>query len=143
MIYSIYDQTTGQILRIVNTININLQLRNNESYIEGSYHDENYYIADNEPVEISEKPNEYAEFDFTTKQWAVNSQLAEKIIKVKRNQLLVTSDWTDTLSAKTRLGDELYNQWQTYRQELRDITNQPGYPLNVVWPTRPGSAQTS
>lgn len=58
-------------------------------------------------------------------------------IKLKRDKLLLKSDWTDTLSAKPRLGDTLYNQWQTYRQELRDIPQQQGFPENITWPIPP------
>lgn len=29
------------------------------------------------------------------------------------------------------------NAWATYRQALRDITAQEGFPANVVWPTEP------
>jgi hypothetical protein len=52
---------------------------------------------------------------------------------IKRQSLLASSDWTQMpdveLSTKT--------QWATYRQELRDITDQPGYPSSIVWPTPP------
>jgi len=58
-------------------------------------------------------------------------------IKKQRLKLLQESDWTDTASAPTRLGQELYQQWQTYRQQLRDITQQTGYPFTVTWPTPP------
>jgi hypothetical protein len=137
MNYTIYNQTTGQISRIVQTNEIELQLQADESYIQGSYNDLTYYIADREPVEISEKPSPYSEFNYTNKQWELNPTLAIRDVKSKRQKLLEASDWTDTLSAKNRLGDNLYNQWQTYRQALRDITTQPGYPTNVVWPTQP------
>lgn len=140
MNYTIYNQTTGQISRIVQTDEIELQLGENELYLEGSYNDDAYYIADGEPVGMPAKPDSpYAEFDYTTKEWVLNSNLAIIDVLAKRRKLLINSDWTDTLSAKTRLGDELYNQWQTYRQSLRDITDQPGYPFEVVWPTVPSS----
>ena len=58
-------------------------------------------------------------------------------VKVERNVRLVSSDWTDTVSASVRLGNALYTSWQTYRQALRDITEQPGFPDAVVWPTPP------
>jgi hypothetical protein len=64
--------------------------------------------------------------------WMIGSQA-----KAKRNRLLLESDWTDLLSAKERLGVELYNAWQNYRQALRDLPTQPGYPFNIVWPTPP------
>nr|DAT00194.1 MAG TPA: tail assembly chaperone protein [Caudoviricetes sp.] len=28
-------------------------------------------------------------------------------------------------------------QWAIYRQRLRDIPQQEGFPFNVVWPTKP------
>ena len=28
-------------------------------------------------------------------------------------------------------------EWRTYRQELRDITLQAGFPLNIVFPVMP------
>lgn len=58
----------------------------------------------------------------------------------RRNRLLQESDWTDTASAPARLGSTLYDQWQTYRQALRDITSQPGFPFEVVWPAPPGTS---
>lgn len=54
-------------------------------------------------------------------------------VKQKRESLLASSDWT-------QLNDVLLNnkdQWVTYRQSLRDIPEQSGYPFNVIWPTKP------
>ena len=55
-------------------------------------------------------------------------------VREKRNIMLADSDWTDTLSAKARLGDALYNSWQDYRQILRDVPQQAGFPSNIAWP---------
>jgi hypothetical protein len=27
--------------------------------------------------------------------------------------------------------------WKIYRQALRDVPNQDGFPQNVIWPTKP------
>lgn len=70
---------------------------------------------------------------------AENTRKAAQAARDKRNLLLAESDWTDTLSAKARLGDSTYNAWQTYRQSLRDITTQTGFPHNIIWPTPPNS----
>lgn len=67
---------------------------------------------------------------------AIKEEMSSNI-KIARQKLLIDSDWTDTLSAKTRLGDALYQAWQDYRQALRDITLQPDYPLDVIWPIAP------
>lgn len=60
-----------------------------------------------------------------------NNILAE-IIREERNDLLSESDWT-------QLADAPVDQtaWATYRQELRDLTNQTGFPTTVNWPTKP------
>ena len=60
----------------------------------------------------------------------------EQISQRKRNQrnrLLKDSDWTD-LSHSPLLGDQL---WLNYRQALRDIPTQEGFPETIVWPTKP------
>lgn len=53
-------------------------------------------------------------------------------IREKRNVLLSASDWT-------QLADAPVDQaaWATYRQALRDITDQPSFPSEVTWPTAP------
>jgi hypothetical protein len=61
----------------------------------------------------------------------VNNRLSLKAseIRVQRNSLLSQSDWTQVLDAPV---DQ--PAWATYRQALRDITAQPSFPLEVVWP---------
>lgn len=53
--------------------------------------------------------------------------------KSKRNLLLQESDWTQLPDVPL----ETKQAWATYRQALRDITSQEGYPFNVIWPTKP------
>ena len=53
----------------------------------------------------------------------------------KRNVLLYASDWTQI--PNNPLTAEQQQAWAVYRQELRDITSQSGYPFNVIWPTPP------
>jgi hypothetical protein len=96
------------------------------------YHD----TETNMPVDMPVKPGEYYKFDYTTRSWIADAERAARVVLAQRQQLLIDSDWTDTLSAQTRLGTA-YAEWQTYRQALRDITLQPGYPTAVEWPTAP------
>jgi hypothetical protein len=62
-------------------------------------------------------------------------QLTENVVKEKRNQLLFASDWTQI--PNNPLTAQQQTNWATYRQELRDITIQSGYPFNITWPTEP------
>ena len=64
-------------------------------------------------------------------------ETAWAVARARRNVLLLSSDWTDTLSAPGRLGAELYAEWQAYRQALRDVTGQAD-PFELVWPAVPG-----
>lgn len=52
--------------------------------------------------------------------------------RVRRNSLLVQSDWTQLQDAD--LTENERQQWQTYRQALRDIPQQPGFPKQIAWP---------
>jgi hypothetical protein len=66
----------------------------------------------------------------------VNSrELTENVVKEKRNQLLFDSDWTQI--PNNPLTAQQQTNWATYRQQLRDITIQSGYPFNIAWPTKP------
>lgn len=55
-------------------------------------------------------------------------------IRVERNTLLTNSDWTQFQDSPIT-GSKL-TEWQTYRQSLRDITNQEN-PYNITWPIKP------
>jgi hypothetical protein len=55
-----------------------------------------------------------------------------KSVRASRTQLLKDCDWTqiaDSTADKTA--------WATYRQALRDITGQAGFPWTITWPKDP------
>ncbi|MDC1342001.1 phage tail assembly chaperone [Oceanospirillaceae bacterium] len=60
--------------------------------------------------------------------------LAAKVAKArdKRNSLLSQSDWTQVVDATV---DQ--TAWATYRQALRDVPAQAGFPENIDWPVAP------
>jgi hypothetical protein len=53
-------------------------------------------------------------------------------VRGERYGLISESDWT-------QLPDTPVNKeaWATYRQALRDIPQQPGFPWSVTWPIKP------
>jgi hypothetical protein len=66
------------------------------------------------------------------------SKVAEKLeaeVRDRRNALLAASDWIVTASYER--GEPVPEAWATYRQALRDVTKQAGFPHDVVWPTKP------
>lgn len=56
---------------------------------------------------------------------------AEENIRAHRAQLLKDTDWM-ALSDNT-----MTPEWASYRQQLRDLTDQEGFPYAVQWPTKP------
>ena len=55
-----------------------------------------------------------------------------KAIRTQRGEKLKDSDWTQVADAPV---DK--EAWVTYRQALRDISTQTGFPWSVEWPTQP------
>lgn len=93
-----------------------------------------------------QKPVANTQPEFTDGYWQINyqivaldpteldqqtQQLADSV-RQTRNQLLTNSDWTQTLDAPVDKA-----AWATYRQQLRDISTQPGFPETVNWPQPP------
>lgn len=65
----------------------------------------------------------------------VDLNYAEKRTKearYERNKRLLSCDWTQVPDAPV---DQA--AWKNYRQELRDVPKQPGFPGTIVWPAPP------
>jgi hypothetical protein len=58
-------------------------------------------------------------------------EIAEENIRSTRNQLLDDTDWMATSD------NTLSAEMTSYRQALRDITSQTGFPYSVEWPIKP------
>ena len=56
-------------------------------------------------------------------------------IRVKRDGLLRASDHTQVTDVPESSLQSTKAEWATYRQALRDIPSQSGFPNTVVWPT--------
>ena len=69
-----------------------------------------------------------AQIDNETVQAAAN-------VRTKRDRLLASCDWMAIKAFEA--GSTLSAEWATYRQALRDVTAQEGFPLDVTYPTKP------
>jgi len=149
MDYIIFDTANGEIVYFYKSDldpqqQIEQQLSPGQDYIEGTVADTrtNYIKQQDGVYVVAQRDPPPSRFcSWVNGQWVEDTQrkydFYAEFTRERREQLLIDSDWTDTLSAKARLGDDLYNQWQTYRQALRDITKQSGFPLDVIWPVPP------
>lgn len=71
--------------------------------------------------------------DKTQEELDQDRESAAAKVRAQRNRLLAESDWTQGKD----IPDELSSVWAIYRQELRDITDQPGFPYDVKYPDIP------
>lgn len=97
--------------------------------------DSDYYLGPNdEPLPVPPKPDTDYIFDTILGEWVRDLAYTAKLVNNKRAKLLQQSDWTQLPDVPLATKEV----WATYRQALRDITDQPGYPTEVVWPVAPG-----
>lgn len=70
--------------------------------------------------------------DATEEEKTQRTKDKEISVREERNKALAETDWT-------QLADAPVNSlsWANYRQQLRDITDQAGFPWEVTWPTKP------
>lgn len=85
-----------------------------------------------------------------------DEEQAAKYARIIRNRLLDDSDkefsfdrllpeapsgtsFTAWLSWLRDLAGVVENNWAVYRKALRDLTDQTGFPFNIVWPVKPSN----
>ena len=70
--------------------------------------------------------------DATYDEWSAKFLAQRTNMRAERNALLAASDWTQVSDAPV---DKVV--WAAYRQALRDITTQQGFPWGIIWPVAP------
>lgn len=74
-----------------------------------------------------------SELDEETK--AAKDAEAAKAVRSKRDNLIAETDWL--VIKNLELNQNIPGVWEVYRQALRDIPQQAGFPHNVTWPVKP------
>lgn len=65
----------------------------------------------------------------------LDTRPADAIARDGRDRLLAASDWTQMPDAS--LSDVARAEWAAYRQALREVPQQPDFPLSINWPAKP------
>jgi hypothetical protein len=60
---------------------------------------------------------------------------AAKNVRSTRDKLIAETDWI--VIKNLELNQNVPGVWEVYRQNLRDVPAQAGFPHNVTWPTKP------
>ena len=90
-------------------------------------------VITGEIVQISYTPEEQAEYNTKKAAWdaGANDRKAAEV-RAERNAKLAATDWTQITDSTADKA-----AWATYRQALRDITAQAGFPQTITWPDAP------
>ena len=82
------------------------------------------------------RPSEYHIFDYSKKQWIDlrTPEIQWSMVRIQRDRKLLSSDWTQLPDVPLQTKE----LWASYRQALRDITQQPD-PFNIIWPQPPSN----
>lgn len=135
---TIYDQS-GRIVRVVSATQevVELNVQPGQSYIEGQGRPDDQYVKNGEIVDMPPKPSEDYVFDYASKSWMFDTQGATNRALFKRNTLL--ADGPDRINPLwwASMTPAQQTAWESYRQALLDITNQPGFPMTIDWPNKP------
>jgi hypothetical protein len=90
-------------------------------------------VSTGEIVQIPYTTEEQAEYDIKKAAWAAGADTRKAVeVRSERNAKLAATDWTqvaDTTADKTA--------WATYRQALRNVPTQAGFPWTIEWPEAP------
>lgn len=85
-------------------------------------------IADASEVQAGE-----VAFDVIPASLLVTLEATDK--RRQRDAMLAACDWTQVIDAP--LPDAQRMAWASYRQALRDVPEQSGFPDTINWPTQP------
>ena len=83
-----------------------------------------FTVADFPDAPVPEKP------DYNPDQKALDAEADE--VRSERDKLLAATDWTQVADAPV---DQA--AYAEYRQALRDVPEQAGFPIDVDWPQKP------
>lgn len=82
--------------------------------------------------EIVEKFTPEEKAAYIAKRDADREESQKRFVREERNNRLAQSDWTQVADAPVDA-----TAWAAYRQALRDVPAQPGFPWEVTWPQQP------
>jgi hypothetical protein len=141
MKYTFYDPSTGKIISSaifgdVETAELNLA---GQSYIEGLYYENQYYVVNGQAVAKTANPSTndvIYYFDYATKTWQPYIDMRVSNTRYQRDQSLAQIDRVNPVWYAT-LNDPQQQELAQYRQALLDVPQQTGFPESVVWPAKP------
>jgi hypothetical protein len=75
----------------------------------------------------------WEEINATQEEINERTEIHANNLRIQRNELLSSSDWTQGKD----IAEAMSNSWAIYREALRNVPQQEGFPWSVVWPVKP------
>ena len=83
------------------------------------------------PITDEERDTLWLQSQERDKQSYMATLVTPETVRQHRDTLLAITDWM--ANSDVVMSEEM----RTYRQALRDVTDQAGFPENVIWPIKP------
>lgn len=90
-----------------------------------------YFVKDGALCKRSPRPSMHHEWDGA--KWVPDIDRMARAARRDRDERLAASDWTQIPDVPLATKEA----WAAYRQALRDVTEQPGFPTEITWPEIP------
>lgn len=132
MMFTTYDRTTGQVISTVT----DRRLAGGLPVIAGSWASSDYYIKNGRANRYPTRPPGYVKWNNDLEQWQPDPDLANRSLRQLRARALEAVDRVNPMWW-AGLSPDRQTQLQAYRQALLDLPQQPGWPMEVIWPERP------
>lgn len=88
------------------------------------------WVVENEALQQRlGRPSGYHVWEADAARWVADTAMIRRV----RAQLLAATDWTQLPDVP----EKIKSAYLSYRQALRDISGQPGYPEVIDWPEKP------
>lgn len=93
------------------------------------------YVQDGQLLNAPVRPSPVHAWSWVAKAWMLDAGLADAAARRTRTKLLAACDWTQLPDVPAATAAA----WTEYRQALRDVTDQAGYPFAITWPLEPST----
>ena len=93
-------------------------------------------VREIDPVKIDNTwVQQWQVYDLSQEQIDANTDQQAQNVRSQRDSLLSSTDWRVIRAIETQTEES--QDWVQYREDLRNIPQQEGFPWNVVWPIKP------
>jgi hypothetical protein len=85
-------------------------------------------------IRVDLTPEEIAEIEAREAEWLAGADIRKAAkVREERNEKLAATDWTQAADVPQAVKDN----YASYRQALRNVPSQDGFPWTIEWPTQP------